>query len=78
MSEPSAGASTAAPGFETRAIHAGQPSDSATGAVVPPVSVATTFAQPSVGEHPGGYDYSRSGTKKGPSNAHQKVTGTAN
>jgi cystathionine gamma-synthase len=47
-------------GFETRAIHAGQPPDPATGAVVPPVSFATTFAQESVGVHLG-YDYSRSG-----------------
>ena len=47
-------------GFETRAIHAGQPPDPATGAVVPPVSFATTFAQSSVGEHRG-YEYSRSG-----------------
>ncbi len=47
-------------GFETRAIHAGQPPDPVTGAVVPPVSFATTFAQASVGEHRG-YDYSRSG-----------------
>jgi cystathionine gamma-synthase len=47
-------------GFETRAIHAGQPPDPTTGAVVPPVSFSTTFAQESVGEHRG-YDYSRSG-----------------
>ena len=48
------------PGFETRAIHAGQDPDPVTGAVVPPVSVATTFAQSEVGRH-AGYDYSRSG-----------------
>ena len=48
------------PGFETRAIHAGQPPDPTTGAVIPPVSFATTFAQESVGEHRG-YEYSRSG-----------------
>jgi cystathionine gamma-synthase len=47
-------------GFETRAIHAGQPPDPTTGAVVPPVSFATTFAQDSVGE-PRGYEYARSG-----------------
>lgn len=47
-------------GFETRAIHAGQPPDPVTGAVVPPVSLATTFAQDEVGHHRG-YDYSRSG-----------------
>jgi cystathionine gamma-synthase len=47
-------------GFDTRAIHAGQAPDAATGAVVPPISLATTFAQSAVGEHRG-YEYSRSG-----------------
>ena len=47
-------------GFETRAIHAGQPPDPTTGAVIPPVSFATTFAQQSVGEYQG-YDYARTG-----------------
>ncbi|HEV7523508.1 MAG TPA: cystathionine gamma-synthase [Acidimicrobiia bacterium] len=46
-------------GFETRAIHAGQEPDAATGAVVPPISLATTFAQDAVGKHRG-YEYSRS------------------
>jgi cystathionine gamma-synthase len=46
-------------GFETRAIHAGQPPDPATGAVVTPISLATTFAQSAVGEHQG-YEYARS------------------
>jgi cystathionine gamma-synthase len=46
-------------GFETRAIHAGQEADPVTGAVVPPISLATTFAQTAVGEHQG-YEYSRS------------------
>jgi cystathionine gamma-synthase len=46
--------------FETLAIHAGQPPDAATGAVVPPISLATTFAQSEVGVHQG-YEYSRSG-----------------
>ncbi|MEZ5295269.1 MAG: hypothetical protein R2697_03040 [Ilumatobacteraceae bacterium] len=32
-------------GFETLAIHAGQPADPATGAVVVPISLSTTFAQ---------------------------------
>jgi cystathionine gamma-synthase len=45
--------------FETRAIHAGQPPDPATGAVVPPISLATTFAQDAVGKHQG-YEYARS------------------
>jgi cystathionine gamma-synthase len=47
-------------GFETRAIHAGQDPDPTTGAVVTPISLATTFAQESVGVHRG-YEYSRSG-----------------
>jgi cystathionine gamma-synthase len=47
-------------GFETRAIHAGQDPDASTGAVVPPISLATTFAQHDVGLHKG-YEYSRSG-----------------
>jgi cystathionine gamma-synthase len=46
--------------FETLAIHAGQQPDAATGAVVPPISLATTFAQREVGVHQG-YEYSRSG-----------------
>jgi len=46
-------------GFETRAIHAGQPPDASTGAIVPPISLATTFAQHAVGRHRG-YEYSRS------------------
>jgi len=45
--------------FETRAIHAGQAPDPATGAVVPPISLATTFAQEAVGKHQG-YEYARS------------------
>jgi cystathionine gamma-synthase len=47
-------------GFDTRAVHAGQPPDPATGAVVTPISLATTFAQEGVGGHRG-YEYSRSG-----------------
>ncbi|MGZ8764389.1 MAG: cystathionine gamma-synthase [Acidimicrobiia bacterium] len=47
-------------GFETRAIHAGQDPDPTTGAVIPPISLSTTFAQRAVGEHQG-YEYARSG-----------------
>lgn len=46
--------------FETLAIHAGQDPDPTTGAVVTPISLSTTFAQPEVGVHQG-YEYSRSG-----------------
>ncbi len=48
------------PGFETRAIHAGQDADPATGAVVVPIHLATTFAQDAVGEDRG-FEYGRSG-----------------
>jgi cystathionine gamma-synthase len=47
-------------GFETRAIHVGQDADAGSGAVVPPISLSTTFAQRQVGEHQG-FEYSRSG-----------------
>lgn len=46
--------------FETRAIHVGQDPDPATGAVVTPISLSTTFRQSAVGQHQG-YEYSRSG-----------------
>ena len=48
------------PGFSTRAIHAGQPPDETTGAVVVPIYQTSTFAQAAVGKHRG-YEYSRSG-----------------
>ena len=47
-------------GFETRAIRAGQPHDPTSGAVVTPISLATTFVQEDVGVHRG-YEYSRTG-----------------
>ena len=47
-------------GFETRAVHVGQAPDPATGAVVTPITLATTFAQEAVGEHKG-FEYARSG-----------------
>jgi cystathionine gamma-synthase len=49
-----------ADGFETRAIHAGQEPDPHTGAIVPAITLATTFAQEAVGKHKG-YEYARSG-----------------
>jgi cystathionine gamma-synthase len=51
---------SAGDGFETRAIHAGQDPEPHTGAIVPPISLSTTFAQDAVGKHRG-YEYSRSG-----------------
>jgi cystathionine gamma-synthase len=47
-------------GFETAAIHAGQPPDPATGAVVVPLFQTSTFAQDGVGRPRGGWEYSRS------------------
>jgi len=44
--------------FETRAIHAGQEPDPATGALTTPIYQTSTYAQDAVGEHRG-YDYSR-------------------
>lgn len=46
--------------FRTRAIHVGQDRDPRTGAVVPPIHVASTFVQPGAGVW-GEFDYSRSG-----------------
>lgn len=46
--------------FRTRAIHDGQQRDALTGAVVPPIHVASTFVQPGAGTW-GEFDYSRSG-----------------
>ena len=47
-------------GFETRAVHVGQEPDAASGAVVTPITLSTTFAQDGVGNHKG-FEYSRSG-----------------
>jgi len=38
-------------GFSTRAIHVGSEPDPETGAVVPPISLATTYKQDSIGIH---------------------------
>ncbi len=47
--------------FRTRAIHVGSEPDPATGAVVPPIYLATTYVQPGAGTW-GAFDYSRSGS----------------
>ena len=44
--------------FATRAIHAGQGADPATGATIVPIYQTSTYTQDAVGEHKG-YDYSR-------------------
>jgi cystathionine beta-lyase/cystathionine gamma-synthase len=46
--------------FRTRAIHVGNEVDATTGAVVPPIHLASTFRQPGAGQW-GEFDYSRSG-----------------
>src|SRR3954451_7638619 len=47
-------------GFSTRAIHAGQDADPATGATIVPIYATSTFTQEAPGRHKG-YEYSRSG-----------------
>jgi cystathionine gamma-lyase len=47
-------------GFSTRAIHAGQDADPATGATVVPIYATSTYTQEAPGRHKG-YEYSRSG-----------------
>jgi len=46
------------PGFATRAIHAGQEPDPATGAVTVPIYATSTYVQEELGRHKG-YEYSR-------------------
>ena len=47
--------------FITRSIHEAQGPDEATGAMVQPIHLATTFAQDGVGELRAGFEYSRTG-----------------
>src|SRR5271165_4370768 len=47
-------------GFSTRAIHAGQEADPATGATIVPIYATSTYTQAAPGQHKG-YEYSRSG-----------------
>ena len=51
-------AATAQHGFSTRAIHAGQEPDPATGAIMTPIYATSTYVQTSPGVHKG-YDYAR-------------------
>ncbi|MEU4744791.1 cystathionine gamma-synthase [Actinosynnema sp. NPDC023658] len=48
-------------GFATRAIHAGQDPDPATGSVIVPIHATSTYAQDGVGGLRGGFEYSRTG-----------------
>ena len=45
-------------GFATRAIHAGQDPDPATGATIVPIYATSTYTQAALGQHKG-YEYSR-------------------
>ncbi|KAL1741202.1 Cys/Met metabolism PLP-dependent enzyme-domain-containing protein [Schizophyllum fasciatum] len=47
-------------GFGTRAIHVGSEANAETGAVIPPISLSTTYKQHGIGNHKG-FEYSRSG-----------------
>ena len=47
--------------FETLAVHAGADPDPASGAVVPPIQLSTTFKQDGVGGTRDGYEYARTG-----------------
>ena len=46
--------------FETLAIHAGQPPDAASGAIMTPIYQTSTYVQTGIGRHKG-YEYSRTG-----------------
>lgn len=48
--------------IETLAIHAGGDADAATGAVTPPIHLATTFRHGPAGERVAGYEYQREGS----------------
>jgi len=48
-------------GFDTRAIHAGQPPNAENGAVMTPIYATSTYKQDGVGGLRGGYEYSRTG-----------------
>lgn len=52
--------SSASWSFRTRCIHVGNEVDPATGAIVPPIHMSSTFQQPGAGKW-GQFDYSRSG-----------------
>ena len=56
--------------LETIAIHAGGESDATTGAVTPPIHLATTFQHGPAGERIAGYEYQREGN---PTNDHLRT-----
>jgi cystathionine gamma-synthase len=55
-------APTAGDGFDTRCVHAAHTPDPATGAIAPPIHLATTFERDPDGSYTRGYRYSREGT----------------
>jgi len=55
-----AGAALSGLSFDTLAVHAGQPPEPVSGAVMTPIVLSSTFAQESPGNHKG-FEYSRSG-----------------
>lgn len=59
--------------FRTRAVHVGNEVDAATGAVIPPIHLASTYRQPGAGKW-GEFDYARSGT---PTRSHLQDTLTS-
>jgi cystathionine gamma-synthase len=62
MTETDGGARRPSPNaFETRTVHVGAEPDPASGAVIPPIHLATTFKQDGVGGTRGGYEYARTG-----------------
>ena len=63
-------------GFSTKAIHAGQEADVATGAVVVPIYQTSTYAQDGVGQPRRGYEYARSQDRKSTrlNSSHQSVS----
>lgn len=59
--EPTGGHDWSDAEFATRAIHLGQDPDPATGAVIPPLHLSTTYQQDGVGNLRASFEYSRSG-----------------
>src|SRR5581483_10329757 len=60
MLRPNTGRTAEHMNLETLAIHAGQDIDPATGAVIPPIYLSTTFERAADGSFPHGHIYTRS------------------
>lgn len=59
MRDPGSHVGVAAHGLDTRAVHAGREPDTATGAVVPPIHLSSTFAVDGIGSPRAGWTYGR-------------------